>query len=265
MENTSPTRITRHAGSLALTVWPDTPVERRPRFGYRVTDTTTGQSVEGRDLMLGTGQAEDSSEAIRVLAAFLSAAGEASGSWDAFPDWIAEAARTNSDDLALLSESDDPSGPEVAAASPEPERWISVVFLQGPEANDLLDLIDRQGTDAAIEYLAGYDYGEETVQAALENGYVYDDLPTGTVDEVAQRDVYTLTYNHHLGHVHLLRVHDAVPDPVLLGIEDPAAPRPAPERAPVPRPGGSAAGVERDWFASPPASGAGGAPRGLSR
>lgn len=102
-------------------------------------------------------------------------------------------------------------------------RWISVVFLQGDDADQVLDLIDRDGTDAAIEHLAGFDYGEETVQAALENGYVYDQPPTGQLDKTSTRDVYTLTYNPFLGHVSLLREHGALPDPALLGIITPAS------------------------------------------
>ncbi len=102
-----------------------------------------------------------------------------------------------------------------------PRRWISVVFLQGEDADRVLDLIERDGTDAAIEHLAGYDYGEETVQAALVNGYVYDAPPTGALDKTAARDVYTLTYSPFLGHVSLLREHDATPDPALLDLDTP--------------------------------------------
>ena len=102
-------------------------------------------------------------------------------------------------------------------------RWVSVVFLEGAEADEVLELIDRDGTDAAIEHLAGHDYGAETTQAALENGYVYDEPPAGVLDKVATHDVYTLTYNPFLGHVSLLRKHDTVPDPALLGIDTPAS------------------------------------------
>lgn len=115
-----------------------------------------------------------------------------------------------------------------APAVPEPvRRWISVVFLQGDDAARVLDLIDRDGTVAAIEHLAGFDYGEETVQAALVNGYVYDTPPTGALDKTATRDVYTLTYSPFLGHVSLLREQDAFPDPGLLGIDTPT---PSPHR-----------------------------------
>ncbi|GAA2963285.1 aminotransferase class IV [Microbacterium schleiferi] len=84
-------------------------------------------------------------------------------------------------------------------------RWMSVVFLQGQDADQVLAIIDRDGTDAAIEHLAGFDMGDETTQAALVNGYVYDTIPTGHLDRTTTNGEYTLTYNHDHGHVSLLR------------------------------------------------------------
>lgn len=40
---------------------------------------------------------------------------------------------------------------------------------------------------------------------------------------MATRDVYTLTYNPFLGHVSLLREHDTMRDPALLGVDAPAS------------------------------------------
>ncbi|GAA0993265.1 hypothetical protein GCM10009563_08890 [Subtercola frigoramans] len=98
--------------------------------------------------------------------------------------------------------------PEPAPIREErPSRWIGVVFLQGEEADEVLALIDRDGTDAAIEHLAGFDVGEETTQAALVNGYVYDHVPAGALDQITTGKDYTLTYNHELGHISLLRTH----------------------------------------------------------
>lgn len=281
MDNTNATRTTMMAGTLALTVWPDTPLGEHQRYAYRITDTATGQSLEGRDLFTGAGTPVAPDRAMRELAAFLTAAGDARqyaldhpGPADEneglFPVWVADAARENSDVLTDLTELDH-HAPDATAG---PQRWISVVFLQGVEADEVLDLIERSGADAAIEHLAGYDYGDETVQAALENGYVYDDLPTGTVDEVVTSGVYTLTYNHHLGHVSLLRDYDAPPDPTLddpapSGIDAPAqaAPQQVPEQAPATRrePSGPAAGA--DWFSLAPRPGQAGSGlpgRGLS-
>ena len=88
-----------------------------------------------------------------------------------------------------------------------PARRVGIVFLQGQDADEVLAIIDRDGTDAAIEHLAGFDMGEETTQAALINGYVYDTIPTGPLDHTTTAGVYTLTYNHDHGHVSLLRAH----------------------------------------------------------
>lgn len=104
---------------------------------------------------------------------------------------------------------------------PQRQRFINVVFLQGEEADRIIDTITLRGADRAIQDLAGYDYGAETVDAALENGYVYDEPPAGNLDKITTRDAYTLVYNPFLGHVGLYREHDALPDPVLLGLEDP--------------------------------------------
>ncbi|GAA2843511.1 hypothetical protein FB468_0590 [Leucobacter komagatae] len=100
------------------------------------------------------------------------------------------------------------------ASTPEPaHRYVSVVFLQGEEAGRVLDLIGADGTDAAIDHLAGWDYGEETMQAALVNGYVYDTPPTGALDSTAERGEYVLTYNRDFGHVSLLRSFTPEPEP----------------------------------------------------
>lgn len=132
---------------------------------------------------------------------------------------------------------------------PEPERttsvprWVSVVFLQGQDADEVLAIIDRDGTDAAIDHLSGFDMGDETTQAALVNGYVYDEPPTGPLDRAATRGEYTLTYNHDHGHVSLLRTLSEVRE---LGTT-PAGMRTASSsraRRTVP-----AVDEENDWFA----------------
>src|SRR5690606_5346337 len=48
-------------------------------------------------------------------------------------------------------------------------RWVSIVFLQGEDADPVMEIIDRQATDAAIAHLAGCDDGAETVGEAMEH------------------------------------------------------------------------------------------------
>ena len=96
--------------------------------------------------------------------------------------------------------------PELVSEEPV-QRWISVVFLQGDEADEVLDLIDAQGVDAAFEYLAGYDYGDETVEAAIANGHVYDEPPTDLNSQRVDDDDYALIYSLALGHAGLYRAY----------------------------------------------------------
>ncbi|MDZ5079020.1 hypothetical protein [Nesterenkonia sp. HG001] len=151
-----------------------------------------------------------------------------------------------------------------ASAATGAQRWISVVFLQGEEADDVLELIDRDGPDAGIEHLTGFDYGAETTDAALENGYVYDEPSTGALDRVVTEGDFALTYNPAMGHVSLLRAHTVPPDPALddadvvptreaiagIGALDPSALTTTPKTAPAP-PLGTSAVAEKDWFAGP--------------
>ncbi|MDN5896882.1 MAG: hypothetical protein L0H93_23030, partial [Nocardioides sp.] len=89
---------------------------------------------------------------------------------------------------------------EAAAGEGPVQRWVNVVFLQGDEADAVLWLIDRDGPDAAIEHLARWDHGQETTDAAMENGYVYDTPPTSALDKETVSGEYTLISNPDLGH-----------------------------------------------------------------
>lgn len=95
---------------------------------------------------------------------------------------------------------------------PVVERWVGVVFLQGEEAAEVLDMIDRDGPDAAIDYLAGWDYGDETTDAAMVNGDVRDTPPVYPGDRRADAGDYVLTYNPHAGHAALYRRHEIPAD-----------------------------------------------------
>ncbi|MRG58803.1 hypothetical protein GE115_02785 [Agromyces sp. CFH 90414] len=94
-------------------------------------------------------------------------------------------------------------------------RWISVVFLQGDEAEELLDLIDREGPISAIYRLSDHDDGDATVEAALEAGYVYDKVPAGSTDHTIEPfgSPYALTYSDTFGYVSLLRRYEPAPEP----------------------------------------------------
>lgn len=220
LDTSGPGRSTARAGTLTLTVWPDTPLDEHQRYAYRVEDTPTGKSVEGRDLFTGAGAPVEPDRALRELAGFLSAAGEARQyaldnpgthpeNEGLFPTWAADAARQNADALSELAE----DGPRPPDAEPAVERrWIGVVFLRGEGAGKVLDLIDREGTDAAIDRLARFDHGDETMQTALEDGSVYARPPAGTLDRTTTRGDYTLVHNPFSGYISLYREFTTAPD-----------------------------------------------------
>ncbi|GAA5196947.1 hypothetical protein [Microbacterium jejuense] len=104
-------------------------------------------------------------------------------------------------------------------------RWMSVVFFQGEDADTVLEMIDKSGVEVAIQHLSQWDFGDETRDAALDNGYVYDEIPQSPTDRVIRDEAvgYALTYNHLFGYVSLLCRFN----PVVEDAQKPVAP-PAP-------------------------------------
>ncbi|UOQ89176.1 hypothetical protein MUN74_18255 [Agromyces endophyticus] len=94
-------------------------------------------------------------------------------------------------------------------------RWISIAFLQGEDAEEFLELIDEEGPISAIYRLSERDLGDESVEAALANGYVYDTVPAGSTDHTIEPfgSPYALTYSEKYGYVSLLRRYEAQPQP----------------------------------------------------
>ncbi|MBB5640968.1 hypothetical protein [Cryobacterium roopkundense] len=97
---------------------------------------------------------------------------------------------------------------------PPDSRWISVIFLQGEHAEDVLGMIDRSGPAMARQFLRQWDYGDETTEAALTNGYVYDHIPAGKTDRTFEdaTSPYALTYSTQFRYVSLLRRYPVAPE-----------------------------------------------------
>lgn len=133
MNSADPTApMSRQVGTLTLTVWRDSPLGAHQRYAYRIEGTATGQTLDGRDLFTGAGAPVAPGRAMRDLAAYLAAAGDArqyaidnpGGSHEfegPFPEWVAEAARRNADALALLAEGEPPEPSRRPAPTPS---WL---------------------------------------------------------------------------------------------------------------------------------------------
>lgn len=116
--------------------------------------------------------------------------------------------------------------PETSSSHVLERQWVSVVFLQGDEADEVLDMIGTHGVEAAVEHLSGWDYGEEITGAAIANDEVYDAIPTGALDRTAEHGDYLLSYNPFMGHVALYRHPGPEPNPA-----PPPGAKPAPRRS----------------------------------
>jgi hypothetical protein len=113
---------------------------------------------------------------------------------------------------------------EPQIAPPVETRWMTVVFLQGEEADAVLEMIEKAGHDIALHHLSHWDYGDETRDAALANGYVYDEIPQSSTDRVIHDhgSGYTLTYNRLFGYVSLLRQFDPIIETARKDVAPPA-------------------------------------------
>lgn len=92
------------------------------------------------------------------------------------------------------------------------QRYVSVVFLQDEHADQALRMLREEGPAATVNHLAGRDNGDETTQAALSNGYVYDALPLAQFDELHLAGQYTMIINPAYRYVSLLRDFTPKPD-----------------------------------------------------
>lgn len=237
--------VTRQAGALSLALWhdgaePDELGGFRHRYAYRIADTQRPgiPPHDGRDIYSGVGDDVDTTRSMGTLVTLLSASGEAyryemdhpgdSENRDLFPGWVPEAAYMNSDQLTMLAiDLENPSDLEEPGATPSaadvtpavraaqehdgdepawpPGRYYSVVFLQDEEGHAVVERLEQEGADAVIEHLARWDFGSETLDAALFNMEVYPEVPVFQGTRVAENSRYVLTYDPDMGDVRLLR------------------------------------------------------------
>lgn len=79
--------------------------------------------------------------------------------------------------------------------------YTTVVFMDGDEADEVLDIIDRNGTRAALSYLTQWDYGDNYEAPR-------DEAPWGSRDDTehfpfGDAGTYVLAWNRGLRYVSL--------------------------------------------------------------
>ena len=109
-------------------------------------------------------------------------------------------------DQTSFAESEEDVDPKEYALDKVNPQWVyhSIVFLSGDEATEPLEILDQRGEDAAIEYLAQWDYGGEIEHSPST------EKPWGTADRVYKTDAgdgqtYFLTWSSRQGYIGLTR------------------------------------------------------------
>lgn len=97
----------------------------------------------------------------------------------------------------------DPKDYAIAAIKPK-KVYYSIVFLQGDEAHEALDILDSMGELAAMEHLKAWDYGGESEHTPLQNAPWGEDDRTFR-DKAGEGEEYIMSWNHSPGYIGLVR------------------------------------------------------------
>lgn len=74
-------------------------------------------------------------------------------------------------------------------------KYQDVVFMQGDDAIEPLQILDDKGVEAVAEYLGQWDYGEGE----------HVDFPAGDDDDIEEAGDYIVIWNSRLGYIGMVR------------------------------------------------------------
>jgi len=86
--------------------------------------------------------------------------------------------------------------PETIDEITDTERYERVVFLDGSEADEAMDILNNDGRDAALEYLKQWHYPGQ--------GMGSDEIGNGTQDKTYEKDGYIMSWNPYLPYIGLV-------------------------------------------------------------
>lgn len=77
-------------------------------------------------------------------------------------------------------------------------QYQNIVFMDGDEADIVLEVLDEHGEEAAIGYLTQWDHGDG-------GGEINDNPQSGSADDTytSEDGMYRLTWNRHLNYIGL--------------------------------------------------------------
>lgn len=75
--------------------------------------------------------------------------------------------------------------------------YEDIIFMQGEEANEALEILESKGEIAVIEFLSNWDYGD---------GPINEESQAGISDRTFKDGDYLLTWNFRWGYIGLERI-----------------------------------------------------------
>ena len=78
------------------------------------------------------------------------------------------------------------------------KKYLNIIFLQGEDAEEVLEIIRSQGESVAMNYLKEWDMGDSCDESETH--------PAGRSDSSFIRGDYIMNYNDSLSYVGLCRV-----------------------------------------------------------
>jgi|LFRM01.1.fsa_nt_gb hypothetical protein len=78
-------------------------------------------------------------------------------------------------------------------------KYANIVFIQGEEANEPLELLAGKGEEAVFEYLQQWNYGDAPITESKEP-------PWGKHDRLFRKDQFVMAYNPTVGYIGLTEI-----------------------------------------------------------
>lgn len=91
-------------------------------------------------------------------------------------------------------------------------KYENIIFLQGSEAEKVLEMVLNQGERKALEHLKQWDNGESPVETC-------EGMPWGTKDRIYRNESYVMSYNMDLGHIGLAKIPKEDKKKLILALE----------------------------------------------
>jgi len=77
-------------------------------------------------------------------------------------------------------------------------KYKEIIFLQGEEATEALEILEKEGENAAFQYLLQWHCGESPI--------IEGNSPFGNTDKLFYREHFIMCYNNKVGYIGLIEV-----------------------------------------------------------